>query len=265
MATIGELNDFGVVDLIDLLTRRRRSGRLAVKVGGQEVSLFFERGALRHVTSTDITLRLGRMLVRQGIIDTPQLLEALHLQAETDGQAGAKRPLGAILIERGWITHADLDRCLEDQSIEVLSRAMTDENGMFVFDVGVSPTLPPEARPLNALTLLQYAQERSEALVKLRERLPAPSAPLFLAASAFDDPSLADSLSAPEVMVVHVLRGGPRSFGELTSHLALDELSLGVAVITLLAGGTIVTAGQAAASPKPTAPRPSSRYATADR
>ena len=79
MATIGELNDFGVVDLIDLLTRRKRSGRLAVKVAGQEVFLFFKRGALCHVTSTDITLRLGRMLVRQSIIDTTQLLEALHL------------------------------------------------------------------------------------------------------------------------------------------------------------------------------------------
>ncbi len=73
MATIGELNDFGVVDLIDLLTRRKCSGRLAVKVAGQEVFLFFERGALCHVTSTDITLRLSRMLVRQSIIDTPQL------------------------------------------------------------------------------------------------------------------------------------------------------------------------------------------------
>lgn len=69
MVTIGELNDFGVVDPIDLLTRRERSGRLAVKVGGQEVSLFFERGALCHVASTDITLRLGRMLVRLSGID----------------------------------------------------------------------------------------------------------------------------------------------------------------------------------------------------
>ena len=49
-------------------------------------------------------------------------------------------------------------------------------------------------------------------------------------------------------MVVAVLRGGPKSFGELSTHLALDELSLGVEVITLVAGGTIVAAG-----PKPTA------------
>ena len=238
MATIGELNDFGVVDLIDLLTRRRRSGRLAVKVGGQEVYLFFERGSLCHVTSTDITLRLGRMLVRQGIIATPQLLEALHSQSE----GGPRRPLGAILLERGWITDADLTRCLEDQSVEVLSRAMTEENGMFSFDVDVAPPPLPESRPLNALALLQYAQERSDALAKLREQLPAPGTPLFMAATAYDDPGLADSLSTPEVMVTEVLRGGPKSYHELSTHLALDELSLGVAVITLLSGGTVVTA-----------------------
>ncbi len=263
MATIGELNDFGVVDLIDLLGRRKRSGRLAVKVGGQEVSLFFERGSLCYVTSNDITLRLGRMLVRQSIIDTPQLLEALHLQAESEAQASSKRPLGAILIERGWITEADLARCLEDQSIEVLSRAMTDENGMFVFDVGLAVSQPPDAKPLNALALLQYAQERSDALVKLREQLPAASAPLFLAPSAFDDPSLGDSLSAPEAMVVGVLRGGPKSYGELITHFALDELSLGVAVITLVAGGTIVTTGPVSVRPATAAARPDARYAAA--
>lgn len=250
MATIGELNDFGVVDLIDLLTRRKRSGRLAVKVAGQEVFLFFERGALCHVTSTDITLRLGRMLVRQSMIDTPQLLEALHLQSEST----PKRPLGAVLIERGWITESDLARCLEDQSIEVLSRAMTDENGMFVFDGGLVHTQPPDAKPLNALALLEYAQERSEALAKLREQLPAPGAPLFIAPGAFNDPSLADRVSTSESMVINVLRGGPKSFAELATHLALDELSLGVAVITLIVGGTIVTA----VSPKPVA-----RYAIA--
>ena len=258
MATIGELNDFGLVDLIDLLTRRKRSGRLAVKVAGQEVFLYFERGTLCHVTSNDITLRLGRMLVRQSIIDTPQLLGALHLQAESD----PKRPLGAILIERGWITESDLDRCLEDQSVEVLSRAMTDENGMFVFDAGLTPTWPPEARPLDALALLEYAQERSEALAVLRQRLPPTGAPLLMAAGTFDDPSLAGSLSTPEAMVVGVLRTGPKSYRELSTHLALDELSLGVAVITLVASGTIVTAGSGSGGPKPATPKPAARYAT---
>jgi len=242
MASIGELNDFGVVDLIDLLARRKRSGRLAIKVAGQEVVLFFDSGSLYHVTSDDLTLRLGRMLISLGIIATPQLLEALHLQAESE----PKQPLGAILLERGWITEADLTRCLEDQSIEILSRAMTDANGMFVFDVGVSAAQPPGTKPLDALALLQHARERCDALVKLREQLPSPATPLFLAASALADRSLADGLSAPEAMVVGLLRGGPKSLAELTSHLALDELSLGVAVVTLVVGGAIVTATSSA-------------------
>lgn len=244
MATIGELTDFGVADLIDLITARGRSGRLTIKAAGDEVALYFDAGSLVYVTSSDITLRLGRMLVRQGLIDTPQLLEALHIQSETE----PKRPLGAILLERGWLMEADLLRCLEDQSIEMLSRTITEEPGLFVFDRDVRAPKRTEAEPLDAGALLQYAKERTDALRKLREQLPPASTPLFLVAQALDEPALLDDLSTPETMVVSVLRSGPKSVAELSQQLALDELSLSVAVIGLIARGTVVVSATTALS-----------------
>ena len=53
-----------------------------------------------------------------------------------------------------------------------------------------------------------------------------------------------------------------KSYGELTTRLALDEISLGVAIITLLASGTIVTAGPTPGGPRTAAPRPPARYAS---
>jgi hypothetical protein len=44
-------------------------------------------------------------------------------------------------------------------------------------------------------------------------------------------------------MVASVLRSGAKSYAELSFHLALDELTLGVAVLTLLERGVIVTSG----------------------
>src|SRR5262245_8355714 len=93
VSTIGELSDIGVADLIDIFSRRERTGRLTIKTGGQEVHLYFEAGRLALVSSTDITLRLGRMLIRQGLLDTPRLLEALHAQSES----GNRKSLSAIL------------------------------------------------------------------------------------------------------------------------------------------------------------------------
>ncbi|MCC6790107.1 MAG: DUF4388 domain-containing protein [Thermomicrobiales bacterium] len=236
MSTIGELSDFGVADLIDILTRRERTGRLAVKSGGQEVYLYFERGQLVLIGTTDITLRLGRLLIRQGLLDTPRLLDALHAQAES----GSKKPLGTILIERGWITPADLARCVEEQSIEALARAVMDLPGLFVFDAGITRPAHLELSSLDPATLLAAAQERVDAILLLRNQLPPETTPLFLNPATTGANRATDELGPPEAMVVSVLRTGAKTYAELSFHLALDELTLGVAVLSLIERGTLL-------------------------
>ena len=235
MSTIGELSDLDVADLIDIFTRRERTGRLIVKTGGLEVQLFFEEGRISLVSSSDMTIRLGRMLIRQGLLDTPRLLEALHAQAEDEH----RRPLGVILVERGWITREDLIRCVEEQSIEALARAITNEPGLFVFDPGVTKPANVEAIPLEPHLLLKAARERTEALRVLQEQLPRQDTLLSLAPHHSDLDRNHSDLGASESMIATVLRSGPKNFGELGVHVALDELSIGVAVLTLLERGVV--------------------------
>jgi hypothetical protein len=236
VSSIGELTDFGVPDLIDVLARRERTGRLTVKAGGQEVYLYFDRGRLVLVTSSDLTLRLGRMLVRQGLLDTPHLLEVLHAQAE----GGNTKPIGALLIERHWITEADLARCVEDQAIEVVARAINDEAGIFVFDAGVTPSAPVDGGPLEPDVLLRAAHERTDALRMLRKQLPEASTPFTLVSPVESD--MLNDLASPEAMVINALRTGAKTLPELSVHMALDELTLGVAVLSLIERGLIATA-----------------------
>ncbi len=233
MSTIGELTDIEVSDLIELFSRRERTGRLTVKAGGDEVRLVFERGQLVRITSSDLSLRLGRMLIRQGLLSSPQLLEALHAQAE----AGDGRPLGAILLERGWVTDVDLRRCIEEQSIEVIARIIGDQPGIFIWDPGVGATTQAEALPLDPEILLSAARERTVALQMLRKQLPDPMIPLFLVSA-----TPVGAFPAPERMVISALRGGAKTLAELRAQLALDELSLGVAVLGLSQQGIIAAA-----------------------
>lgn len=244
VSTIGELSDIGVADLIEVLTRRQRTGRLTVKTGGQEVHLYFENGRLALVSSTDITLRLGRMLIRQGLLDTPRLLEALHAQAES----GDKKSLGAILIERDWVTEFDLARCIEEQSIDALARTVGDEPGLFVFEAGARRPAHVEAAALDPETLLTAAQERVKSLNLLRDQLPADDVPLFLTPGTIELSRISDELGPPEAMVVGLLKTGAKSHAELRFQLALDELTLGVSVLTLIQSGLVVTAPATAAA-----------------
>jgi hypothetical protein len=142
------------------------------------------------------------------------------------------------LVERGWITSADLTRCIEEQSVEALARAVTEQPGVFVFEANVPAPSGADTVPLDLGLLLRAAQERTEGLRMLREQLPSSGTPLFLNADVVS--AVRDEPNSPEAMVVNVLRTGARSYSELSFHLALDELTLGVAVLTLIEAGVIV-------------------------
>ncbi|HRA46504.1 MAG TPA: DUF4388 domain-containing protein [Thermomicrobiales bacterium] len=240
MATIGELSDFSVADLMTVLSQRKRTGRLCLKSGGSDVAMFFENGQLVRVSSGDIALRIGRMLVRQGLLETSKLLEALHMQAESKDA----KPLGEVLLERGWITEADLQRCLEEQSIEILSRAMSAGPGIFTFDGGMVLDSSSDLAPLEPLLLLQIAEERKAALAVIQDKLPNHLTPIFLNVAGAELAEIQLNVGPPEVIVLSLLRTGPKTYPELAAQSALDELTLGVAVITLLELGAILTSAQ---------------------
>lgn len=240
MATIGELTDFSVADLMTVLSQRARTGRLVIKAAGNEVAMFFDNGQLVRVTSGDIALRIGRMLVRQGLLDTPRLLEALHLQA----LAGESTPLGEVLLKKGWITESDLHRCLEEQSIEILSKAMSSGPGLFTFDADLTVDYSRDITPLEPMALLKIAEERTAALVMIQDRLPDHLTPIFLDVPVGTLGELQLMVGPAEAIVLSVLRTGPKTYPELSVQSALDELTLAVAVITLLEEGTISTTAQ---------------------
>ena len=248
MSTIGELSDISVQDLIEIFSRRKRTGRLTVRMGDHEVQLYFHNGRLICVTSSDLTLRLGRMLIRQGLLSSHHLLEALSVQAEN----GNQRPIGAILVEKGWVTEEDLSRCVEEQSIEALARVISDHAGMFVFDAGPLSPGNIEPVPLTPEELLRRASERARNLKDIRSRLPRQSAPLAITA---EGTGAIAQLPTAESMVMSALRSGAKSLAELTWQMALDERTLGEAVLSLCDRGIIVPGGEgrplAGRSPEP--------------
>src|SRR5262245_55129756 len=171
---MGELSDVGVADLLYLLALRRQTGKLSISTHGDEASLFLDRGQLSFVSSTNMGLRLGRMLIRLGFIEVDQLRTALKAQEA----AGRGRGLGTILIERGLSTEAELARCVQEQCGEILARVIAAEQGMFIFQQSDSLPKRTENVPLNSDRIVLEATHRTDELMTLRSLLPDPEAPL---------------------------------------------------------------------------------------
>jgi len=136
VAIFGELSDISIPDLVELFTKRQQTGKLTVKADGRAVDFYFAGGRITLASSTDLTLRLGRMLIKLEVITSQQLLDALHDQAES----GRARPLGTILLSRGLVTEAQLSRCVEEQCVELLARVIAAHHGTFLYtEAAVAP------------------------------------------------------------------------------------------------------------------------------
>lgn len=232
---MGELSDIGVADLLYLLALRRQTGKLTVSANGDEVTLYLDRGQLSSITSTNMGLRLGRMLVRLGYLTVEQLQDALQEQE----RGGGTRGLGTIVLQRGWIAEHNLRHCIEEQCIEILARVIASDRGIFIFQRGATLPKRTESVTLNTDRIVLEATRRSDELVELRQRLPDPTALIMLSLHRDD---VADTLTDAEVMVAMALQGNGMSLTELGQRLGWDELTLLRTVVRMRERGLILAA-----------------------
>lgn len=234
---MGEISDIGVADLLYLLALRQQSGRLAVVANGDEVSLYFDQGRMVMVSSSNMSMRLGRMLVRLEFLTNERLKDALRLQ----DQRGDGSPLGSILIDGGFITERQLHQCVEEQCIEVLARIIVAESGIFVFhrDDRVSPKA--EIVPLNTDRIMLEAMRRTDDLAALRAMLPDDVAPLLLGPSIDSE---ADRMSDIEIAVASEIYERSTNLRSLIERLPYDDATIWRTVLKMRERGWLIIGKQ---------------------
>jgi hypothetical protein len=168
------------------------------------------------------------------MLDSLQLREALQEQE----LSGRSRPLGSILIDRGWISEEELAYCVEEQCVEILARVISADHGIFVYNRGARLPIKNEFTPLNADHIVLEATRRTDELTRLKELLPGPSAHLMLT-DRVDE--VADTLSDTEIMVASALHSGISTLSELTTHMAMDDLALWRTVLSMRERGLIAS------------------------
>lgn len=233
MSFMGEISDIGVADLLYLLALRQQSGRLSVVANGDEASLFFDQGRMVMVTSSNMAMRLGRMLVRLDLLTNDRLKEALRLQ----DRRGDGRPLGTILIDEGFITERQLHQCIEEQCIEVLARFIVAETGIFVFHRNDRVSPKAEIVPLNSDRIMLEAMRRTDDLAALRAMLPDEVAPLLLGPTIDSD---ADEMSDIEIAIASEIYERSTNLRGLRERLSYDDATLWRTVLRMRERGWII-------------------------
>jgi hypothetical protein len=130
VALRGNLRDFGIADIFQLIGQQRKTGVLELTSDtGEGVQLRFDRGNV--VSAAPVTQRaeqaLGEMLVRCGRLTQSQL-ERLKPESEATAQTWPR-----LAVSRGWIEEEEVARIEDVLTRETLFDVLRWESGEFDF------------------------------------------------------------------------------------------------------------------------------------
>jgi hypothetical protein len=162
----GDLSGFPVADLVAFIHQSKLSGVLTVGTAGVERSVAFKDGEVRGAQSEAPGERIGEVAVRLGYLAEGQAAEA----------ARAGRPIGKVMVERGFISAKDLWKCFHEQVTVVFHAVLLAREGYFHLADEAEGDRPGAPLAVNTQSLLMDGIRRIDEMSLFRARIPGPQA-----------------------------------------------------------------------------------------
>jgi hypothetical protein len=167
MALKGNLRDFTVTQLLNLINLARKTGTLTVE-GPQDVAwVSFDGGKLIHAQLGNEDGTLTGILTKSGKISSKQA-DVIKTHASDKGD----KELGLMLINAGYLSQEDVLNSLRQYVTNIITELFSWMDGFFRFDDAV---LPPEDSITIRLNLENIIMEGSRNLQEwenLKDEIP---------------------------------------------------------------------------------------------
>ncbi len=238
MALAGELRDFNILEVIQLLGQQGKTGVLRVlgwSKKGAEAAIFFAEGRITHATSTQRTKGdlLGERLAKTGVISRDDLYNALRTQKKSG------RFLGEVILEGKMADEQAVLNALYTQIHELIYEVFRLESGRFEFEPLPAAEFPKLSVQLNAdevmLNILKMVDEWPE----IEKRVPPPT--MILQKSGTLEKHGIDL--SEDHNVVYQLVDGTKSLQEIVEVSLLGKFATLEILASLLEGGDLKEVG----------------------
>src|SRR2546430_423908 len=255
MALQGNLDDFSLPEILQLIAVQQKSGVLKLSAGSDVAVIFFDGG---RVVSTRDRRRNARDPLKAFLVQTGHITEAQLKQIETI-EAESRRELTDVLLSGNYVTSEQLGQAIQDQIQDTMHQLLTWKQGAYHFS-GDSRTVPKFAANvrLNTEGLLMESMRRLDEIVRYKQVLSSPA--MVLRPKALAVPP--KEMTGPEQRVLPLVDGlrplrdivAQSKLVEFEAYEALHHLpELGVIEISLgaapAATGTRATASPTGSSP----------------
>ncbi|MCJ7701343.1 MAG: DUF4388 domain-containing protein [Anaerolineales bacterium] len=242
MALKGNLRDFTITQLLNLIHLARKTGTLIIEGPSDKAFVSFREGKLAFSQLGKMDNGLASILFRAKKISRSQL-KVIRARAPRMSD----KELGLLLINANYLSQEDILTSLQNEFIHNLHRLFTWVEGLFRFETGV---LPPEDKIILRINLENIIIEGSRQLrelEQLQDELPS----LDIALKFTDRPgaNLKNvNLNVEEWRVVSYINP-KNTLRQIANTAKLSDLEIRRIVYSLLQAGLIELVR--AESPKP--------------
>jgi len=243
MALQGNLDDFSLPEILQLIAVQQKSGVLKLTSGEDVVVIFFEGG---KVVSTRDRRRNAKDPLKPFLVKTGRVTEAQMRQVDTI-EAESRRELTDILLSGNYLSSEQLTHALEEQIQDTLHQLLTWKTGAYHFsgDGRTVPKFGVNVR-LNTEGLLMESMRRIDEFVRYKETLSSPAMVMRPKALAVPPKEM-----TPQEQRVLPLVDGLRPLRDITAQSKLVEFESYEALHHLLDLG-VIEVSLSAAPPKVT-------------
>jgi hypothetical protein len=136
MALKGNLRDFTISQLLNLINLARKTGTLFVEGPNEKITVSFRDGKLAYATTGQDDNRLVTILYR-----SKKLTAAQHRALRERAGNMSDKELGLLLVNANYINQQDILSSLQNYFINIVNRLFTWVEGFFRFE---NDLLPPD-------------------------------------------------------------------------------------------------------------------------
>ena len=231
MALQGNLDDFSLPEILQLIAVQQKSGVLKLTSGSDVAVIFFDGG---RVCSTRDRRRNSRDPLKTFLVQTGHITQAQLKQIETI-EAESRRELTDVLLSGNYMTSENLAVAIQDQIQDTMHQLLTWKQGTYHFS-GDARTVPKFAANvrLNTEGLLMESMRRLDEIVRYKQTLSSPA--MVLRPKALAVPP--KDMTGPEQRVLPLV-DGLRPLRDIAAQSKLVEFEVYEALHHLLELGVI--------------------------
>jgi hypothetical protein len=237
MALRGNLRDFSLPDVFQLVTLSGKSGVLRIRRADAEGSVWFRDGEVFFAQSDWHREALGTRLVAAGKITPSALTKALDLQR---GEPTGGRRLGQILVDEGYLTEKVLEAFVQEQIQDTIFDLFRWDEGDFDFESAEAAPEEDIGLSVSIENIVMEGSRRLEEWTRIKKKIPSMGI-VFKMATAPGEGTFDISLKPVEWHLLLKI-DGTRTVAELARELGRTDFEVARIIYGLFSAGLLEVA-----------------------